>query len=420
VSAADVWALVAAGALLLVAGLLSVAETAVSHVSRLRVDEWVRDRRRGARGLQRVVADAASQLNVLLLGRTSAELVASALVAVVSYRQLGSVGIAVLVGGVGMALVCYVVVGVAARALGREYSDGLALRSAWLVLAVGGAVGPVARLLIRLGSAIVPGKLSREASLTSEAELRDLVDLAEQHRVIERSEREMIHSVFELGETLVREVMVPRTDMVWIERTKTVRQALSLALRSGFSRIPVVGDNEDDIVGVVYLKDVARRAYDVDGSTTARVDDVMRPPYLIPDSKPVDELLREMQARQVHVAVAIDEYGGTAGLVTIEDILEEIVGEIADEYDREAPRVEELEDGSARVSVRLPVDDLEELFGVDFELEDVETVGGLLAAELGRVPIPGAEVESHGLRFLAESAKGRRNQVGTVLVTRRP
>jgi CBS domain containing-hemolysin-like protein len=144
----------------------------------------------------------------------------------------------------------------------------------------------------------------------------------------------------------------------------------------------------------------------------------MRPPYLIPESKPVDELLREMQANRVHVAVVIDEYGGTAGLVTIEDILEEIVGEITDEYDREAPRVEELPDGGVRVNVRLPIDDIEEMFGVAFEIDDVETVGGLLAAELGRVPIPGATVSAHGLTFLAEGAKGRRNQVGTVVITR--
>jgi CBS domain containing-hemolysin-like protein len=234
----------------------------------------------------------------------------------------------------------------------------------------------------------------------------------------------MIHSVFELGETLAREVMVPRTDMVWIEHNKTIRQGLSLALRSGFSRIPVIGENEDDVAGVVYLKDLARRAYDDNGSAgkngVERVEDVMRSAYFIPDSKPVDELLREMQTRQVHVAVVIDEYGGTAGLVTIEDILEEIVGEIADEYDRESPRVEELDDGSVRVNVRLALDDLEELLDVEFDVEDVETVGGLLAAELGRVPIPGAQVEAQGLTFLAEGAKGRRNQVGSVLITRAP
>jgi CBS domain containing-hemolysin-like protein len=196
-----------------------------------------------------------------------------------------------------------------------------------------------------------------------------------------------------------------------------VRQALSLALRSGFSRIPVVGDNEDDVLGVAYLKDLARRVYE-DEDRTEKVEEVMRPAYFIPESTPADDLLREMQARQVHVAVVIDEYGGTAGLVTIEDILEEIVGEITDEYDRESPRIEPLDDGRVRVHVRVPIDDIEEMFGVDFDLEDVETVGGLLGWALGRVPIPGATVTVQGLTFLAESAKGRRNRVGSVLISR--
>jgi CBS domain containing-hemolysin-like protein len=416
-STVDAWALIAAAVLMVVATVLGASESALAHVSRLRVEDLVRDGRRGAARLAALVSDATRPLNVLLLVRTATEMLATALVAVVVDRRLGGWQ-AILVAGIGMAVVHFIVVGVAARSLGRQHPDGVALASAGVVLWLTRISGPVPSLLIGVSSVLIPGRVPRDTTLTSEAELRDLVDRAEESRVIERSEREMIHSVFELGETLVREVMVPRTDMVWIESGKTVRQALSLALRSGFSRIPVIGENEDDVVGVVYLKDLARRTHDGDGAATDRVEDVMRTPYFIPDSKPVDELLREMQTKQVHVAVVIDEYGGTAGLVTIEDILEEIVGEIADEYDREAPRVESLDDGSVRVNVRLPIDDLEELFGVRFELEDVETVGGLLANELGRVPIPGAKVEVQGLTFLAEGAKGRRNQVGSVVITR--
>jgi CBS domain containing-hemolysin-like protein len=286
-----------------------------------------------------------------------------------------------------------------------------------MTLALTRVLGPLPRLLIVVGNAVTPGRGFREGPFASEAELRDLVDLAEESRVIESGEREMIHSVFELGDTLAREVMVPRTDIVFIERGKTVRQALSLALRSGFSRIPVIGENEDDVIGVVYLKDLARRVYE--GRESDKVEDVMRPATFIPDSKPVDELLREMQAGQVHVAVVIDEYGGTAGLITIEDILEEIVGEIADEYDREAPRVESLGDGKLRVTARLPVDELAELTGVELpEEEDVETVAGLMARALGRVPIPGATCTVQGLTLSAEGAKGRRNRVSTVLVTK--
>ena len=197
-------------------------------------------------------------------------------------------------------------------------------------------LGPLPQLLILVGNALTPGKGFREGPFASEAELRELVDLAEENQLIEDREREMIHSVFELGDTIVREVMVPRTDMVFIERHKTLRQALSLALRSGFSRIPVVGEGADDVVGVAYLKDSSARTYEHrEGESAERVESVMRPAIFVPESKPVDELLREMQAQQTHMAIVVDEYGGTAGLVTIEDVLEEIVGEITDEYDVE-------------------------------------------------------------------------------------
>jgi CBS domain containing-hemolysin-like protein len=251
-------------------------------------------------------------------------------------------------------------------------------------------------------------------------ELRELVDMAEERGVVESGERQMIHSVFELGDTIAREVMVPRTDVVWIERSKTVRQALALALRSGFSRIPVIGENVDDVVGVVYLKDLVRRSQNSQERGGPRVEELMRTPTFVPESKPVDELLRDMQAQRIHIAIVVDEYGGFAGLVTIEDILEEIVGEIADEHDAfQRPPVEELADGSMRVTARLPVEDLAELFGVELpEDDDVETVGGLLARELGLVPIEGASAEIGGLRLVAESTGGRRNRVDTLLVCR--
>jgi CBS domain containing-hemolysin-like protein len=234
----------------------------------------------------------------------------------------------------------------------------------------------------------------------------------------------MIHSVFELGDTIAREVMVPRTEVVWIERTKTVRQALALALRSGFSRIPVIGENVDDVVGVVYLKDLVRRAQGAgDPRNGPRIEEIMRSPTFVPESKPVDELLRDMQAQRNHIAIVVDEYGGFAGLVTIEDILEEIVGEIADEHDAvQRPPVEQLPDGAVRVVARLPVQDLAEVFA-DVELpedDDVETVGGLLARELGRVPIEGSRADVAGLRLVAESTGGRRNRIDTILVCRVP
>jgi CBS domain containing-hemolysin-like protein len=318
-----------------------------------------------------------------------------------------------------MILVSYVAIGVAPRTLGRQHADRVALVGAAVIHPLARVLGPLPQLLILLGNALTPGRGFREGPFASEAELRDLVDLAEQRSLIEPDEREMIHSVFELGDTLVREVMVPRTDIVFIERAKTLRQALSLALRSGFSRIPVVGENEDDVVGIAYLKDIVRRSHEYrEGESVELVESVMRPATYVPDSKPIDDLLREMQARQIHVAIVIDEYGGTAGLVTIEDIIEEIVGEIADEYDVEAPRVERLPDGKVRVTARLPVEGLAELFGVEIDVEDVETVGGLLAHALGRVPIAGSTATIAGLTLTAESIAGRRNRIGTVRVSR--
>ena len=204
-------------------------------------------------------------------------------------------------------------IGVSPRTLGRQHADRIALVAASPTWWLARVLRLITILLILVGNALTPGKGFRDGPFSSEAELRDLVDLAEERALIEDEERQMIHSVFELGDTIVREVMVPRTDMVVIERTKTLRQAVSLALRSGFSRIPVIGDNLDDVVGMAYLKDLVRRTYEFhEGESTERVETVMRPASFVPDSKPVDEVLREMQVNQVHVAIVVDEYGGTA------------------------------------------------------------------------------------------------------------
>jgi CBS domain containing-hemolysin-like protein len=410
---------VSAVVLALVASLFAGAETALSRVSRVRVEEMVREGRRGALRLQQVLLEPPRYLNLTLLLRVVCELTAAVLVTVVCLRTFAETWQAVAVAVAVMVVVSYVGIGVTPRTLGRQHAEPIALVSAAVLLPLAKVLGPVPRLLILVGNALTPGKGFREGPFASEAELRELVDLAEENRLIEDDERRMVHSVFELGDTIVREVMVPRTDMVFIERGKTLRQALSLALRSGFSRIPVVGENEDDVIGIAYLKDIAHRTHEYrDGESTERVESVMRPATFVPDSKPADELLREMQSKRIHMAVVVDEYGGTAGIVTIEDILEEIVGEITDEYDTEAAPVERLADGSVRVTARLPVEELAELFRVEIEDEDVETVGGLLAKHLGRVPIPAATVVVEGLSLTAESAAGRRNQIGTVLVSR--
>jgi len=299
----------------------------------------------------------------------------------------------------------------------------------------------LSKLLILIGNAITPGKGFREGPFSSEVELRELVDMASTSGVVDETERKMIHSVFELGDTLVREVMVPRPDVVWVERDTTVEKVLRLALRSGYSRLPVLGESIDDIVGVAYLKDLVRAQ--AEGPRTVTLDAIMRPAVYVPDSKRIDELLKEMQRTRNHMAIVVDEYGGTAGVVTIEAILKEIVGEITDEYDaEEVPEVARLDDGRLRVAARLPVadlHDLEDLFpppGDDYDYDDeaadpdaalravledadVETVGGLLAQQLGRVPLPGSEVEVAGLHLLAEGGKDARGRVRitTVLVT---
>lgn len=413
------WLVVAAIVLTLVAGLCASAEAALARVSRVSAEDVARDSRRGSGRLGVVLADVPRYLNVLLLLRVSCETSATVLVTVAFVHWLGSGWHAFVLAAAVMIVVSYVVVGVSPRTLGRQHAERVALAAARVIHPVATVLGPVPRLLIAIGNALTPGKGLREGPFASRSELRGLVDFLERRRVIEPGEHEMVRSVFELGDTIVREVMVPRTDMVFIERDKTLHQALSLALRSGFSRIPVVGENEDDVVGIAYLKDIVARGYDhPEAEALEKIESVMRPATYVPESKPIDELLREMQARQIHVAVVIDEYGGTAGLATIEDILEEIVGEITDEYDQEQPPVEWLSADTARVTARLPLTELAEVFAVSIEAEDVETVGGLLQYALGRVPIPGSVATVAGLRLTAENLAGRRNRIGTVMVER--
>jgi CBS domain containing-hemolysin-like protein len=422
-SATDIWLLLLAIVLIGIAGALAGVDAALSRVSRLAVEGAVRERRRGAIALRQIVADPARYLNVALFLRVLCETAAVAVVTVVMIGLVTKTWEAVVIASVAMLVISYVLLGVAPRTLGRQHAARIALISAGPLIIAARILGPLTKLLILIGNALTPGKGFRDGPFTSEAELRDLVDLAEESALIEDDERQMIHSVFELGDTLAREVMVPRTDMVFIERGKTLRQALSLGLRSGFSRIPVIGENADDVVGVLYLKDVTRRIFDHrQGESTEKVESVMRPPYFVPESKAADDLLKDMQANRTHIAVVVDEYGGVAGIVTIEDILEEIVGEIADEYDvDERPMVETLPDGCLRVSARLDVEEFGELIGVEFaedDLDDVETVGGLIAKRLGLVPIPGATIRLDDISLTAESVAGRRNRIGAVLVRR--
>ena len=413
------WLLAAAFVLILVAGWCARAQAALARVSTIDPGPPRGATGRRARSLQAVLSDLSPPLSLLTLIRVSCEVCAAVLITETFVHWLGG-GWQAFLPAAGVILVArYALIGVAPQIMSRKRAERTAATAATLLYPLRRALGPLPRLLAAAANAMPLGRRNPDGDLATRPDLRGLVDLIEGRPVIEPGEREMVRSVFELGDTIVREVMVPRTDMVFIEKDKTLGQALSLALRSGFSRIPVAGENEDDVVGIAYLKDIVAWEREHPGSeTTQPVSQVMRPATYVPESKPVDELLRQMQSRRIHVAIVIDEYGGTAGLVTIEDILEEIVGEIADEYDTERAPVEWLGPGTARVTARLPVTELEELFGVAVDAEDVETVGGLLAHELGRVPIAGSTATVQGLRLTAENLAGRRNKIGTVLVER--
>lgn len=402
-----------AAVLVVLAGLAAMIDAALSRVSPARVNELMRDRERGAASLQHIVNDLPPYVNLLMLLRLTCELTATTLVAVAAFGAWGVGWAAPFTTAGMMILVSFVIIGVGPRTLGRQHSYPVALATSGVVRWLGRALGPLAKLLIVVGNAVTPGKGFREGPFTTQTELRELVDMAEQRGEVEHGEREMIYSVFALGDTIAREVMVPRTEMVWIESEKSSSQALALALRSGFSRVPVIGEDIDDVQGVAYLKDLVRVNRD---GNDPKIADVMREATFVPESKPIDDLLREMQAARIHIGIVVDEYGGTAGLVTIEDVLEEIVGEITDEYDIEHPTVEELADNAFRVTARMSIEDLAELTGVEIPDGDVETVSGLLAQSLGKVPIPGAQATVYGLELTAEGTAGRRNRIDSVVV----
>lgn len=390
------------------AAVFSAAEAALGLITPSRAERMVEEGRIGAAALQRHTEDPAPVATVTHFMQILCEVSATVLVISVIFDALdgGALAASILV----MVVVAFIFWGVAPRTLGQQHAESLAGRLAKPLSVLATLLWPITQLLIWIANIITPGRGYTDGPFIAEAE-----------KIAEASEgeREMINSVFELGDTITREVMVPRTDIVWIGADRTLRQGLSLGLRSGFSRIPVAGTDIDDIVGIVYVKDLMRRIFDnPDAEKKETVASVMRPAHFTPDSKPVDDLLREMQVTRNHLSIVVDEFGGTAGLVSIEDTVEEIVGEITDEYDAEPDLAEEIEPGTWRVSARMPIDDMSSLFGLDLDDEDVETIGGLMAKELNRVPIPGAHISWNGLEITAEKSTARRHQIDTVLVSR--
>ena len=396
---------------LALAAALSAGEAAVLQVTRARVAELESERPGPGARVRRLVEDPTRVAQAAGFVRLVAEMTATVCLTL----ALSAAGlrwwVTALLAVAACALVALLLVRLSPRSMGRRHPVTVLAVLARLLLLVTAVAGPV-------------GHRSEPATTNGEqddAELRDMVERVSESDAIEENEREMFRSVLELGDTLTREVMVPRTDMITTHADTPLRKVLGLLLRSGFSRVPVVGESVDDVVGVLYLKDVVRRIHaggedgdplDLPASALAREA------VYVPESKPVDELLRELRDGSSHLALVVDEYGGIAGLVTIEDALEEIVGELTDEHDTSAPGVEDLGDGGYRVPARLARDELGDLFGIEVEDEDVDTAAGLLAKALGKVPLPGSVGEIHGLRLEAERVEGRRKRLATVLVHR--
>ncbi|MGO4584224.1 hemolysin family protein [Arthrobacter sp. 2RAF6] len=399
--------------------LLTAAEAAFTFLPRHDAEQAV-VRSRG-NSLRDILAQPVAHIRALRFWRVWFEMAAAVAVAVVMHSLLENVWLAGLAATGIMAVIGFVLVGVSPRQLGRAHSGGVVRYSAPLIRFLCWILGPIPGWLVRIGSVVAPGAPSGDEAFFSEEEFRELVDRATESDMIEDSEAELIQSVFDFGDTLVRSVMVPRTDIVSIESGSSLEQAMALFLRSGYSRIPVIGENADQIRGILYLKDVAAALHRPEQPSVRQdIDAIAREARFVPESKPVSDLLSELQQESTHVAVVIDEYGGTAGLVTLEDLIEEIVGEIVDEYDSNDAEVTDLGGGTYRVSSRMSIDDLGELFDIDLDDDEVDTVGGLLAKTLGKVPIVGSAVEVDGISLKADRLEGRRNRVSHIIAAAIP
>lgn len=414
VRSGDVWLLVSIAALLGVDGFLSAAESALGRTSLPKAAALAGNREASGRALVRLAEEPHRYVNLLLLLSTIVRVGAVFLVAVVSVRSLPRWGQALAY--VGMVGLVFVLAEVLPKTWATVDSDRVALATARPVLALSRLtpLQPLARGLIGLANIIVPGKGLQRGPFVSEQELLGIVGAAVDDDVIEHEERELIASVLEFGDTVAREVMVPRPDMVVVEQDVTITASLDLAIEHGYSRLPVVGETTDDVVGIAYAKDMMRAERSGRGSD--HVSTLSRPARFVPETKPLTRLMREMQAEKFHMVILIDEYGGVAGLVTLEDCLEELVGDIMDEYDNETDDVQELESGHLLMDGGTSIDDVNEQLGTDIPDEDWDTVGGFVFSSLGHVPAEGEELHYEGHVFRAIRMDGRR--VSQVLVTR--
>ena len=396
--------------------LLSLGEMAFARMNRVRALSLADEGRRGASKLVRMLEHPERTINSLLLLVLVAQLTSAYLLGILLDRQLGGIGI--VIGLVLQLVLFFVLAEVVPKTYAIQHTDRAALKVAGFLYAVTyfPPMNWLTRGLIGAANIVIPGKGLKEGPFVTEEDLRTMADVAAEEESIELEERELIHSIFEFGDTVVREVKLPRPDMVAIEADAPVEEGIRTAIDAGFSRIPAYEESTDHIVGLVYLKDLVARAHRGAGAETMRAS--LRPAVFVPEGKRVAELLREMQKKNFHMAIVVDEHGDTAGLVTMEDVLEEIVGEITDEYDVEAPDVERLAAGGFRVPGKTSIDELSEATGVKFPDDDWETVGGLIAHLLGRVPADGERAHCEGYDFVVERMEGQR--IMSVLVRPAP
>lgn len=397
-------------ALLLSAAFFALSEISVARINRVKAHQLLQDERKGSEALLEIVEDPAPYLNVILLFTLLAHVGATAVATGIAIDRYGT-GAEALATGV-MTFLIFVLAEVTPKTFAVQRTEPIALFVARPIRFLGRLFAPVGKVLIwfaNLGAVLIPGSRGMpKGPFVTEEEIRQMVELAEEEEEIEGEERELIHSVFEFGDAIVREVMVPRTDMITMRSGTSLADALELIIEAGFSRVPIYEGDLDNIVGVLYAKDLMRRMHE--SGSQGRVGALGRSPTFVPEQKRLTELLREMQQQHVHMAVVVDEYGGTAGLVTIEDLIEEIVGEIVDEFDREEPLVEPIDDDTLRVDAKMSIDEVNDLLDVDLPHEEWDTVGGLVFGLTGHVPSAGDTVGFDGLQFTTERVTGRRIQ----------
>ena len=413
-------ALIACAVIVLALGaLLSAGESALLRFTRAAADDLVEEGRRGAARVRRLAEYRTRVLASLSVARVAVDMLAAVLITLAASGLVRAWWQVLALALLANIILLGVVVGFSPRTYGRRNPAGTLLALGRLLTWVDVLGAPQRRLLSRTRRTEAAPTDAETREAVNE-DLREMIDEIGETDTIEDEDREMMRSVVELGQTLVREVMVPRTDMVTIDAHKPASAAMRLFIRSGYSRVPVIGEDADDVRGILYLKDVLRRLAAHPEHEELAVAGFVRDAEYVPETKPADDLLREMQTGRFHMALAVDEYGGTAGLVTMEDLLEEVVGELTDEHDPELPEVVEVAPGTYRVPARLGLDELGELFDLEIDDDDVDTVGGLLTKAIGRVPLPGAAGDTQGVHLQAEEATGRRRQVSTILASRTP